>query len=241
MEIKNVTIIGANGTMGKNVAAIFASFGDAKVYLVCRDMEKANRAVKEAYMSIRTEAIKEKLIPITYDNLNDAIKESDLIFESLNENFEIKTEIYEKIKNNVNTNTIIASGTSGLSIEKLSKSFGSNANNFFGIHFFNPPYVLNFCELIVHNEKQKEKAEELKNYLKNKLKRTVVLTTDTPSFLGNRIGFFFINNALRLAEINIDYGGIDYIDSILGSFTGRNMPPLVTANFVRIRYIKIDY
>lgn len=29
-------------------------------------------------------------------------------------------------------------------------------------------------------------------------------------------------------------GGIDYIDSILGAFTGRSMPPLVTADFVSL-------
>ena len=40
MQIKKVTILGANGTMGRNIAAIFASFGDAEVYLVSRTMEK---------------------------------------------------------------------------------------------------------------------------------------------------------------------------------------------------------
>ena len=33
MNIKTVTVIGANGTMGCNVSAIFASFGNAKVYM----------------------------------------------------------------------------------------------------------------------------------------------------------------------------------------------------------------
>ena len=41
MNIKTVTVIGANGTMGKNIAGIFASFGNAKVYMVCRTLEKA--------------------------------------------------------------------------------------------------------------------------------------------------------------------------------------------------------
>lgn len=31
-SIKTVSIIGANGTMGRNIAAIFASFGNAEVY-----------------------------------------------------------------------------------------------------------------------------------------------------------------------------------------------------------------
>ena len=38
MKIKTVTVLGANGTMGTNVSAIFASFGNAKVYMVSRDL-----------------------------------------------------------------------------------------------------------------------------------------------------------------------------------------------------------
>ena len=40
MKIKTVTVVGANGTMGANVSAIFASFGNATVYIVSRDKEK---------------------------------------------------------------------------------------------------------------------------------------------------------------------------------------------------------
>ena len=36
MEIRKVTVIGANGTMGYNAAAMFASFGNAKVFMVSR-------------------------------------------------------------------------------------------------------------------------------------------------------------------------------------------------------------
>ncbi|MBQ8072552.1 MAG: hypothetical protein IJ231_02185 [Clostridia bacterium] len=46
------------------------------------------------------------------------------------------------------------------------------------------------------------------------------------------MGFQFINQALRDAERYQDNGGIDYMDAVLGSFTGRTMPPLTTADFV---------
>lgn len=41
MTSKIVTVIGANGITGTNVSAIFASFGNAKVYMVSRDLEKS--------------------------------------------------------------------------------------------------------------------------------------------------------------------------------------------------------
>ncbi|WP_370807383.1 3-hydroxyacyl-CoA dehydrogenase family protein [Faecalibacillus intestinalis] len=243
MNIKTVTVLGANGTMGRNVAAIFASFGHAKVYMVCRNRDKANKAIVQAYKSIRAESIKEKLVPATYDELDQIIPQSDLIFESLTEDFKIKEEMYSKIKSYLKEDVIISTGTSGLSIKKLAESFGDKRKRFFGIHMFNPPYSLTLCELIVHDESQHVLASKLKEYLSNQLDRTVVEVKDKPSFLGNRIGFFFINEALLLAEQYKDEGGIDYIDSILGAFTGRTMAPLTTADFVGLDVTKsiLDY
>ena len=45
MNIKTVTVIGVTGTMGSNVAGIFASFGNAKVYCVGRDTQKVKKTI----------------------------------------------------------------------------------------------------------------------------------------------------------------------------------------------------
>jgi len=97
---------------------------------------------------------------------------------------------------------------------------------------FNPPYSMTLCELITTKYTSADVLAELTEYLKNTLIRTVVETKDSPAFLANRIGFQFINEAMKYAERYKDNGGIDYIDSILGSFTGRAMAPLSTADFV---------
>ena len=73
---------------------------------------------------------------------------------------------------------------------------------------------------------------ELRTYLEQKLLRVVVRTADSPAFLANRIGFQFINEALLCAERRADNGGVDYVDAILGPFTGRAMAPIATADFV---------
>ena len=64
------------------------------------------------------------------------------------------------------------------------------------------------------------------------LLRQVVEVKDSAAFLCNRIGLYCINEAARAAEQYADRGGIDYVDSVLGSYTGRNMAPLVTADFI---------
>lgn len=233
MVIKTVTVIGANGTMGCNISGIFASFGDAKVYMVCRNIEDAKKAQLKATMSVKAEAIGINLIPKTYDDLEECIKSSDLVFESVFENIDIKKDVYRKIVKFIRPGTIIGTGTSGLSINELSSCFDETIRqNYLGIHMYNPPYNMTLCEVIPSAYTNKDTLNEIKSYLRTVLHRRVVEVKDEPAFMGNRIGFQFINEALRYAEKYKDNGGIDYIDTILGPFTGRSMAPLMTSDFV---------
>lgn len=232
-QIKVVTVIGANGTMGCNVAGIFASFGAAKVYMVCRDMESANKALSRSISSVKAEAIGKNLIPKTYDALEECITESDLVFESVCEDAEVKRNVYGKIKKYIQSHAVIGTGTSGLSISELSDCWSEEIKKrFMGIHMYNPPYNMTLCELIPSKYTDSALLDSVKSYLTNVLRRKVVVVADAPAFMGNRIGFQFINEALLYAEKYKDNGGIDYIDSILGAFTGRSMAPLVTSDFV---------
>lgn len=233
MDIRTVTVIGANGTMGCNISGIFASFGEAKVYMVCRNIEDAKKAREKAKISVRAEAIGKNLIPRTYEDLEECLAESDLIFESVKEDIEIKKDVYNRIIKYIKPNTIIGTGTSGLSINELSECFDESLRPYFlGIHMYNPPYYMTLCEVIPSKYTDLKILKEVKEYLKSNLLRKVVEVKDEPAFMGNRIGFQFINEALQYAELYKDNGGIDYIDAILGPFTGRNMPPLMTSDFV---------
>ena len=201
MNIKTVTVVGANGTMGTNVSAIFASFGNAKVYMVSRSMEKSKKAAAKAAKSVRAEAILANLIPVDYSMLAECVAESDLVFESTAENLEIKKEITKQIAENMKKDAIACSGTSGLSITILAECFSEEQKGrYFGVHMFNPPYNMTLCELIATKYSDNQIKENLKDYLTNTLFRTVVETKDTPAFLANRIGFQFINKAMQYAE-----------------------------------------
>lgn len=233
MNIKTVTVLGANGTMGCNISGIFASFGGAKVYMVSRSMEKAEAAVLQAAKSVKADAVAKNLIPADYSMLAKCIGESDLIFESVAENFEAKQAIIEQIVPFLKPGTLIGTGTSGLSITKLAEMLPEKMRpNYFGMHFFNPPYMLTLCEIIPSKYSDKKIIKFIEEYSEKTLVRTVVQIKDDAAFLGNRIGFQFINEALQYAERYKDSGGIDYIDAILGQFTGRNMAPINTADFV---------
>ncbi len=233
MKIKTVTVIGATGTMGANVAGIFASFGDAKVYCVGRSIDKVRQTLPRIVRSVRADSIMKNLVPADFSMLEECVRESDLVFESSSEKIEVKKEIAEKVGNALSETAVSCTGTSGLSITAIAECYPEDLRgHFFGVHMFNPPYSISLCELIPTGYSDKKMQKDLHDYLKRVLFRTVVEVRDSPAFLGNRIGFQFINEALQYAERYKDNGGIDYIDAVLGPFTGRAMAPLVTSDFV---------
>ncbi len=232
-DIKAVTILGANGTMGTNIAGLFASFGDASVYMISRDVNTSEEARLQAMKSVRSDAIASKLVAADYSMLESCVEQSDLVFESVAENASVKNEITARVGQCLHNDAIICTGTSGLSITMLAHALPEELRDrYVGMHFFNPPYTLNLCEVIPSQYTNRDLLEKVKCYLSQKLFRTVVEVKDSPAFLGNRIGFQFINEAMQCAERYQNCGGIDYIDAIMGPFTGRSMAPLVTSDFV---------
>lgn len=233
LKIDTVTVVGVTGTMGANIAGIFASFGDAKVYCVGRDIERVKKAIPRIVKSVKADAIVKNLIPADFDSLEECVADSDLIFESSKEDINVKTEIATRVGKAMKSTAISGTGSSGLSITTIADCYPEKLRSrFFGIHMFNPPYTLPLCEMTPTKYSDIDLKEELREYLSKMLLRTVVEVKDSPAFLGNRIGFQFINEALQHAEKYKDNGGIDYIDALLGSFTGRTMAPLATSDFV---------
>lgn len=233
MNIKTVTILGANGTMGSQCAGIIAGFGNAKIYMIARDLTKAEDGINKAIDSIKSDVIKKQLIPKTYEEVEKCISDSDWIFECASEDLDIKQKLNKQISLYKSMESIVSTVSSGLSISNLSKSFDKNTN-YFGTHFFNPPYKMLLCELISSSNSNSNVQEEVIDYLQKTLHRKVVVTNDTPGFAGNRIGFQFLNETLQFAQKYQKQGGIALIDFLLGGFTGRAMPPIATMDFVGI-------
>lgn len=231
MRIRTVTILGANGTMGSQCAGIIAGFGNAKIYMIARNINKAKDGINRATDSIKSDVIKKQLIPKTYGDIKECVSKSDWIIECASENLDIKQGLNYQINKFKSKNSIVSTISSGLSISELSKSFDKETN-YFDTHFFNPPYKMLLCELVSSPNSGPNIQKELFDFLKNKLHREVVITKDTPGFAGNRIGFQLLNESLQFAEKYQKQGGIALIDKLLGGFTGRAMPPIATIDLV---------
>ena len=65
--------------------------------MVARTFKKAEEAIEEAALSVKAFSIKDKLIPKSYADLKKCVEDSDLVFESIVEDFEEKSLVQKEI------------------------------------------------------------------------------------------------------------------------------------------------
>ncbi len=224
-----VAILGANGTMGAPAGAVFASAG-FEVVMLARDVEKARTAIGGAQTAARAEAVAERVQHGTYDkDLERAVSEADLIFESLAEDLNLKKTFFERVDKCRRPDSIVATGSSGLSIAEMARGRSASfREHFLGVHLFNPPQVIVGAEVIPQTETDPNVTKSACEMLAGQLGRKVIVTGDRPAFVGNRVGFKVLNECAELSEEH----GVAFIDYVVGPHTGRAMAPLATIDLV---------
>ncbi len=224
-----VVILGANGTMGAPAGAVFASAG-FEVVMLARDLEKAQTAIGGAQTAARAEAVAERVKHGTYDkDFERTVADADLIFESLAEDLNLKKTFFERVDKCRRPDSIVATGSSGLSIAEMARGRSDSfRQHFLGIHLFNPPQVIVGAEVIPQPATDPKVTNNACEMLAHQLGRKVIVTGDRPAFVGNRVGFKVLNECAELSEEH----GVAFIDYVVGPHTGRAMAPLATIDLV---------
>jgi 3-hydroxyacyl-CoA dehydrogenase len=229
IRVKRVVVLGANGAMGAGSAAMFAS-GGCDVTLVARDLGKCEGALAQIQSIAKSERIADGIESMTYsDGMETALADADLIFECLAEDMELKREIFAQVDAARPPNAIVATVSSGLSIQGMCEGRSEGfKQHFAGIHLYNPPHVMIGVEVIPHPDMDAAVVESLTNVLTDRFGRQVIVCADMPAFAGNRIGFKVLNEVAQLAEKH----GVEMMDTLIGPYTGRAMAPLATIDLV---------
>jgi 3-hydroxyacyl-CoA dehydrogenase len=228
-KIERVVVLGANGTMGYGSAALFTQ-AVPQVTFLARTKEKADEGLSAAIKQVRSPTVALRSATGSYDaDLESAVAGADLVFEALTEDMAIKKDIFDKVEAARRDDSIIATVTSGLSINALCKGRSDSfRRHFMGLHFFNPPNVIVGTELIAGDDTDPELVDFVDAFSQIRLGREMVRTFDTPAFAGNRVGFKVMNECAQLAgEI-----GPLLVDKLVGPYTGRAMTPLATVDLV---------
>ena len=230
------------GTMGNGIAQTFAQF-DYNVILhdISQDnLEKAkltidrnlDRMVKKEVISKEKKSdTLNKIITTTDFNL---IRNSDLVIEAISENIELKKSIFSKLDVECDSNTILASNTSSISITELADST-NRKDKVIGMHFMNPVPIMKLVEIINSKHTSKSTTEKIVN-LSNQLNKIPLTVNDFPGFISNRILMPMINEAIE--ALNDGVSEVKNIDGIMKLGMGHPMGPLQLADLIGLDVCK---
>lgn len=235
-KFKNVVVVGG-GTMGNGIAHVFAYKGYS-VTLVDVSQEVLKRAVDTISLNLDrqvkkgtiTEAQKTETLQNiqTSTNLADSVKNADLVVEAVNENLEIKKQVFEIIDSIAPKECILATNTSSISITKLA-SFTQRSDKVIGMHFMNPVPIMKLVEVIRGYNTSDEVTHAIIELSKD-LEKEPVEVNDYPGFVANRILMPMINEAIYAL-----YEGVatkEAIDTVMKLGMNHPMGPLTLADFI---------
>lgn len=137
--------------------------------------------------------------------LMESTYNSNVIFEAVNENPDLKIKLIKQIDENSNTNPWFFTNTSSVPISYLNEK-GDLDGRIIGFHFYNPPAVQKLVELINGENTVSDLNTFALEYAK-KLRKIIVHSNDIAGFIGNG---HFMRDALLgielLNELKSDYG-----------------------------------
>ncbi|WFF43234.1 fatty acid oxidation complex subunit alpha FadB [Salinicola endophyticus] len=135
--------------------------------------------------------------------------EVDLVVEAVVENPKIKGAVLKEVEAAVGEETILASNTSTISIDRLAANL-SRPQNFCGMHFFNPVHRMPLVE-VIRGEHTSDAAVAATVAYARKMGKTPIVVNDCPGFLVNRVLFPYFGGFSRLVELGIDFERTDKI------------------------------
>jgi len=234
--MKNIAVIGA-GTMGNGIAHVFAQKG-YKVNLI--DISKASlengftTISKNLDRMVTKEKISEEIKQTTlanittYNTLKEGINEVNLVIEAATENLEIKLQIFKELDKICDSNVILATNTSSISITQIA-AVTKRADKVIGMHFMNPVPIMPLVEIIKGYNTSNEVTKAIVN-LTYSLEKSPVEANDYPGFVANRILMPMINEAIETLFQGV--AGVQEIDTILKLGMAHPMGPLQLADFI---------
>ena len=224
MQIERAAVIGA-GVMGSGIAAHLANAGIPVLLLdVPSGNGKGRNALAEGAIARMLKADPAPFMHaraaklITPGNTEDdpgKLAEVDWIVEAVIEDLGIKQALYKKIEAVRREGSLVSSNTSTLPLATLVNGLPARfAGDFLITHFFNPPRYMRLLELVAGPKTRPEALSTLSDFADRRLGKGVVVCHDTPGFIANRIGSFWLQCAAVEA---IDHKlSVEEADAIMG-------------------------
>ncbi|MGO4957605.1 3-hydroxyacyl-CoA dehydrogenase NAD-binding domain-containing protein [Luteococcus sp. Sow4_B9] len=211
--IRRAAVLGA-GSMGAGIAAQMANAG---IEVLLYDVPAAETTPGDApeVRSARARAgieaqikrrgfmrpdFAERVTPLNTEDDLPRLGEVDWIVEAVFEDIEVKAQTYARIAQHRAPGSIVSSNTSTIPLARLVERMDEDMVRHFVItHFFNPPRVMRLVEIVSSGRTDPQVLSRVVTVTEQQLGKVALTCRDTPGFIANRIGNFWMESAAAIA------------------------------------------
>jgi 3-hydroxybutyryl-CoA dehydrogenase len=235
MDVKRVGIVGS-GIMGSGIAETAAGHG-FEVVLRSRARGTADAMVAGMAKSLAKQVDKGKvtaeerdaaLARVTAVSDLSELAGCDLVIESVVEDLAVKKHLFSELDRICGEHTILATNTSTLPVVDMAMETG-RPDKVCGIHFFNPAPVMALVEVVRPLTASDETIASARAFAQT-CGKSPVEVKDQAGFIVNALLFPYLNNAVRLLELQV--ASREDIDTAMKGGCGFPMGPFALLDLV---------
>lgn len=218
--------IAGGGLMGAGIAVKFALAGHSVLVL---EASPERRGVLPAIVTdILAELLEAGLIApdgsaatrerIRLVDTPSALAPASLVVEAIPEILEAKRQLYRQLEDILAPDAVVASNTSGLMPDVLSAAM-ARPERFLITHFWNPPHAIPLVEVVPGTRTSAPVVHRVVTALREIGAEPVVLRKAVPGFIGNRLQFAILREALHLVHTGV--ADPETVDIVMKASLGR--------------------
>ncbi|MDW2884732.1 3-hydroxyacyl-CoA dehydrogenase [Exiguobacterium artemiae] len=204
--VQQMVVVGS-GVMGRGIAYVAAASGfdvtlvDVEQELLTSAQQEletiADKGVSRGKMT--TEEAGQLFDRLRYaTDLEEAVKEADLVIEAVPERLDIKRTVFETLDHHAPVDCVFATNTSTMSPTEIA-SFTKRPERIMAMHFFNPVHRMPLVELARGLETSDETVAICETVAQQMGKETVVIQ-EFPGFVTSRISALVGNEAFYMLQ-----------------------------------------
>ena len=214
-RIGKVGIVGA-GLMASQFALLFVRRLQVPVVITDLDQARVDAAVSRIRAEIVALAEKGRISPDESNRLEALVvgttdladfADADWVIEAVFEELEVKQQVFADVEAVVGEETVLATNTSSLSVAEIGARL-AHPERLVGFHFFNPVAVMPLVE-VVRTASTDEATLSTATATAKALRKSAVITADSPGFVVNRVLAKLLGEAMHAVETGTPFEVVD--------------------------------